>query len=281
MTDAQITVLTDNRAAEGLTAEHGLSLWIEAGGVHILFDAGQSAAFAENAHQLGVDIEQADALVISHGHYDHTGGVPAALTRSQSLEVYAHPEATQPRCSIRGGSAKSVGMPDKTRAALSRLPAGRLIWITRPLLLAEGVGLSGAVPRRTTFEDTGGPFFLDEHGAVPDPLNDDLALWIDTHEGLVVCVGCCHAGLINTLLHIQELNNGRRIRALIGGFHLLNAGRERMEQTLTALKALAPDLIAPCHCTGDAAVEALQAEFGKNVTLGFAGAEYSFASPSI
>ena len=139
------------------------------------------------------------------------------------------------------------------------------------LRLAGTIGLSGPIPRQTVYEDTGGPFFLDTGGHRPDPIDDDLALWIDTPTGLVVCVGCAHAGLVNTLVQVQRLNGGRRVRAVIGGFHLLSADERRIKATIDALQALAFDEIVPCHCTGEAAVEALVAAFGERCRPGAAG----------
>jgi 7,8-dihydropterin-6-yl-methyl-4-(beta-D-ribofuranosyl)aminobenzene 5'-phosphate synthase len=128
----------------------------------------------------------------------------------------------------------------------------------------------------TACEDTGGPFFLDTGAHRPDPIDDDLALWIDTPTGLVVCVGCAHAGLVNTLVQVQRLTGGRRVRAVIGGFHLVNADQERLDRTIEALRTLAPDEIMPCHCTGEAAIRTLVAAFGERCGPGAAGMRRTF-----
>lgn len=272
----RITILIDNEAASGLTAEHGFSLWLEAEGRHVLFDTGQSGAFADNARILGIDLCRADSVVLSHGHYDHSGGLPAALRLAGKASVYCHPGAVSPRFSLSDGTPRSIRMPAASLMALDRLPVEQLHWLQKALLLDDGIGLTGPVPRETDYEDTGGQFFLDRRGQRPDPIGDDLALWVRTGQGLVVIVGCAHAGLVNTLHHISRSNAGMRIRAIIGGFHLLHASPLRLERTIAALRELSPALIIPCHCTGVGAVTALQAAFGDRVLPGSAGMSQLF-----
>jgi 7,8-dihydropterin-6-yl-methyl-4-(beta-D-ribofuranosyl)aminobenzene 5'-phosphate synthase len=137
--------------------------------------------------------------------------------------------------------------------------------------LSEDGGVTGAIPRETSFEDTGGLFFLDPEGRYADPIEDDLALWVRTGRGLVVCVGCSHAGLVNTLRYVQRLNGGMKIHAVIGGFHLVNAGRERITRTVESLLSLEPDVVIPCHCTGGTASAELLAALGPRGSLGEAG----------
>jgi len=266
----KITILVDNRAGDGLLAEHGFSLWVEADGRRILFDTGQ-AALEFNSRVLGVELAEADALVLSHGHYDHTGGIPVFLRATRAAGIHCHPGIALARYAIREGKAKSIGMPPEALAALEKLPAERLHPVDRAVMLSERVGLTGPIPRATGFEDTGGPFFLDPEGKAADPIEDDLALWIRTDEGLVVCAGCAHAGIVNTLDFVRGLSGERRIRAVLGGFHLKETRRERLDRTIAALRSTAPDLIVPCHCTGDQAASALKDALGERVTPGAAG----------
>lgn len=209
--------------------------------------------------------------MLSHGHYDHTGGAAQVIRRRPEIEVYFHPGAVQPRYSIRNGASRSIGMPREAKTALNGLPARGVHWVIRPTLIAPDVGVTGPIPRETPYEDVGGPFFLDPTGARRDPVDDDQALWINTPEGLVVCVGCCHAGLVNTLNHVARLNDDAPIRAFIGGFHLGEASDERLDRTIEALRAISPRMLAPCHCTGEKAIHAFKRVFGDMVSPGHAG----------
>jgi 7,8-dihydropterin-6-yl-methyl-4-(beta-D-ribofuranosyl)aminobenzene 5'-phosphate synthase len=180
------------------------------------------------------------------------------------------------RYALREGGPKEIGIPLPSRDALEALPPSRLHPVERPVMLLQEVGLTGPIPRETDYEDPGGPFYLDPQGRQKDPIEDDLALWIQTGQGVVVCAGCSHAGIINTLCYVKRLTGGSRIRAVIGGFHLLNADARRLEQTVKALRALNPDMVVPCHCTGEEAVRVLQESLGEMVSPGAAGTSYSF-----
>jgi len=274
--NVKITILVDNQATEGLVADHGLSMWIETENKRILFDTGQEGSLKNNARVLGIDLGQTDILVLSHGHFDHTGGVSQVLQRNRNTNVYCHPGIVHTRYSIRNGVAKRIQIPLESMEAIYTLSSEQLHWVRQPAFLSDRIGVTGPIPRKTDFEDTGGPFYLDPQGEHPDPIEDDLALWIHTDNGLVVCVGCSHAGLVNTLHYIQSLNHGRRIRAVIGGFHLLNACPERLEQTIAALRLFEPDLVIPCHCTGELAVTLLRDSLGERISPGAAGMTYQF-----
>lgn len=275
--EVTITILVDNLAREGLAAEHGFAVLIGAGGRKILFDTGQTGAvLGGNADALGEDLSGVEAMVLSHGHYDHTGGMPLALARAPGAAVWCHPGVFAPRWSLRDGAAREIGMPPAAQEALTALPVGQLRRVTAPVQAAPGVWITGPVPRGNPFEDTGGPFFLDPEGTKPDMLPDDLSLWMETPEGVVVLTGCCHAGLMNTLMLVRNRTGGRPLRALIGGFHLVNAGEQRMARTLETLRTLNPATIVPCHCTGEAAVQVLQEALGDKVTPGAAGGMMRF-----
>jgi len=273
----KITILVDDQAAAGLNAEHGFSLWIETARGRILFDTGAGGTLVSNAAALGADLGLAGAIVLSHGHYDHTGGLAQALGRAPQAHVYCHPAIARPRWSLRGGAPKQAQMTADSLAALRDLPAHQLHWTEKPAAPpGPAAGITGFIPRETDFEDTGGPFFLDAEGRRADPLEDDQALWLETEEGLVVCAGCCHAGIVNTLQYILRLNPGSKIRAVIGGFHLLHESGDRLRRTAEFLRTLRLDLVVPCHCTGKEAVRALAAGLDARVSAGAAGSDYVF-----
>jgi 7,8-dihydropterin-6-yl-methyl-4-(beta-D-ribofuranosyl)aminobenzene 5'-phosphate synthase len=274
--NGNITILVDNQAGEHLESEHGFSLWIETENKHILFDTGQGCALTANASSLDIDLSKTDILVLSHGHYDHTGGMAQVLQQAGHTHVYCHSGVTQPRYSIHNGSARAIQMPHASMLALDKVPEERMHWVLEPMFFSPKIGITGPIPRTTSFEDTGGPFYLDPAGRRVDPIIDDMALWMATDQGVVVCVGCCHAGLVNTLNHVRQLSGQVHIRAVIGGFHLLNSGNERLEHTIAALRSFEPALVVPCHCTGEHATAALHDALGKKVMPGAVGVTYCF-----
>jgi 7,8-dihydropterin-6-yl-methyl-4-(beta-D-ribofuranosyl)aminobenzene 5'-phosphate synthase len=254
-----IRILVDNQAPDSLLAEHGFSLWLQADGHTIILDAGQEALL-ENATRLGLDLTQADSLVLSHGHYDHSGGISDLLAIAKGLVVYTHPAAFLPRYKVTSDASRSIRVAAANLAALNALPEERLRLVRQPLWLSERIGLSGEIPRTNPVETPGGPFFLDPDGRHADAIDDDMALWIKTQKGLVVAVGCCHAGLINTLSWIREITGEERVHAVVGGLHLLNAEEERLAWTIAQLKKMAVGNLVPCHCTGATACQWLARE---------------------
>lgn len=270
-----VTILADNRAAYGLEAEHGLSLWIETAGHKILFDTGRGEAMLHNAETLGIDLGQADSIVLSHGHYDHTGNVAQALSRARRARLYLHQDALLSRFSIHD-MPKQIGMSEAAQEAVRALSHLRRIWVSLPTELSESVMLTGPVPRLSEYEDTGGPFFLDEAGKLTDVIADDLSFWVRTRAGLVVCLGCCHAGIINTLRYAVEISGEPRILAVIGGMHLSHTSPDRLDRTVEALKAYGVSYLCPCHCTGESAMSELRQRLGTSVQPGFAGMKISF-----
>lgn len=272
----KITILVDNQAGDDLTPEHGFSLWIDTGAVRIVFDTGQGPALAANAAKLGIDLEQTDILALSHGHYDHTGGIPHVLQASRKAKLCCHAGVVQPRYAMRNGTTKSIRMPGTSMRAIDKMAEENLQWVSRARPIAKDIGLTGPIPRETSYEDTGGPFYLDPHGNRADPVEDDLALWIRTARGLIVCVGCCHAGIVNTLNHVFRLSGSNRLHALIGGFHLMNACSERLERTMTALRSFSPETVIPCHCTGERGMKMLYDALGDKVVPGLSGVCHTF-----
>lgn len=254
----RITVLVENTAhGAGTMGEHGLAYWIEWDDHRALFDTGQGFVLVNNAHKLGVSIRNPEAIILSHGHYDHTGGLAAMLRDAASAEVHVHPAAFAPKYARnRDGTSRSIGLPLPAQQALEGL-GQRVVHTESPTVVLGRLTVTGEVPRTHAFEDTGGAFFLDAECTAPDPLADDQSLFFDTPQGTVVLLGCAHAGVSNTLRYIFALTGGRPIHAVIGGMHLAGASPERMCQTVEVLQQLDVARLAPCHCTGLAATVAL------------------------
>lgn len=277
VSNLRITVLSENTAGQRhLLAEHGLALWLEADGHRILFDTGQGLALGHNARQLGISLADADAVVLSHGHYDHIGGLAAELDQFAGADLYAHPAAFQLRFSPRGLSGPQSVTPPIRGMEDVRPHVRRLLLTLRPLSVAPGVWVTGEIPRRHAFEAGNGYFFLNEAHTRRDPLLDDQAMWVETPHGLVVLLGCAHAGVVNTLDYIAELAPGRPIVGLVGGMHLLTADENRLNETIAALRRHAVRRIAPAHCTGAAARRRLWAALPDNCVEVTAGTRLLF-----
>jgi 7,8-dihydropterin-6-yl-methyl-4-(beta-D-ribofuranosyl)aminobenzene 5'-phosphate synthase len=272
-----ITVLVENTTDRpDLTAEHGLSYWIDVGDRRILFDAAQGKALFPNARRLGIDLATVDAIAISHGHYDHTGGLPSVLETARPSLFVGHPDVFRPKFARRkNGSMADVGMGDVSEAAL-RSACRKVVLTREPHEVAPGVWFSGEIARTTAFEDTGGPFFADRNGHTRDPLRDDAALILDAAEGLVVLLGCAHSGVINTLHHARKMIDGKPVTAVIGGMHLQQASKERLEATIEGMRRQAVARIAAGHCTGEQVCRRFAEVFGKRFLFLSAGEQFRF-----
>lgn len=279
MANIRVTLLAENTAyGPGLLAEHGLAYWIEIDSRRVLFDTGQGGVLMHNAFRLSVPLREVDAVVLSHGHYDHTGGLADALKTTRPVPVYAHPAALEPKFMVDSArKSRDIGIPFPSKRAV-REHAERLVETREPTSVAPGLFVTGYVPRVTDFETTGGDFFLDSDGHRPDPVEDDQSVFFDSVAGTVVLLGCAHAGVVNTLHHIRRLTNERPIHAVFGGMHLVGASQERVRRTIGELRELGIGRLGPAHCTGIAAIAALWNALPGQCISCHAGARFEFQS---
>lgn len=277
----KITVLCENTAGvpKGVTGEWGLSLLLEAGERKILFDTGERGSLLNNADALKVDLKSVEALVISHGHYDHTGGMEAFLRRRGRLPVYAHPGIFTLHYKSPGDPVY-IGIPFR-QEALESLGAN-FIFTREPREIVPGLFFSGEIPRKTGFEKADESLFCVENGkkTIPDPFYDDISLYFVTPAGLIIILGCAHAGLVNIVEHAKKVTGIDRVYGIIGGTHLGPAPAGQQEATIKYLQDLDLQFLAANHCTGLPLISRLAGTFGSRFHFCPAGASFTFSLPS-
>jgi 7,8-dihydropterin-6-yl-methyl-4-(beta-D-ribofuranosyl)aminobenzene 5'-phosphate synthase len=269
----RITVLCENSVGpiSGTLGEHGFAALVELkNGPPILFDTGQGATLMHNAHRMNKDLSTIAGVVISHGHYDHAGGLLSLLQEYGSKPVYGHPAIFRARHRVKDtGECLPIGIPH-SKEVLEH--AGAEFELSPDFReIAPGMFLTGEVPRVTAFETGDQGLFCDCTGQEIDNTPDDQSLILDTEKGLVVLMGCCHAGLINTLEHVAYSLGRRNVFAVIGGTHLGFCGQDQLEMTISALKAWGIRKVAASHCTGFAASARLSREMPKEFQMALVG----------
>jgi 7,8-dihydropterin-6-yl-methyl-4-(beta-D-ribofuranosyl)aminobenzene 5'-phosphate synthase len=269
----RITTLSDNTAAaSNLLAEWGISILVETDTANILLDTGQSTSASYNAAMLGIDLNKIDRIVLSHGHFDHTGGLRELLRHmKKETEIIAHPDIWAAKYSRREGQkGRYIGIPFQRRE-LEFLGA-KFNLTTKPVKITDSIMTTGEIPMVTDFEKVDPALFVKEDtGWEPDKLLDDQALIINAEPGLVVLSGCGHRGIINTLYHAQQLTGVKQIYAVMGGFHLTGAPEEQVWLTIAALKELNAQIVGASHCTGLAAGAIMAQELGDRLFFNNAG----------
>ena len=275
----RITTLVDNSvslSASGLIGEHGLSYLIESQNHTVLFDTGQQVALSHNAAKLNIDLSRIDAVVLSHGHYDHTGGLNHLLEKNTAFRLYAHPDvfATKLRL-VEKKKYKKIGIPIK-RAVLENTDV-QLVLTDSTCEIAPGISTSGEIPLENDFETIEPDFFIEQEGRImPDTLADDQALILDTQNGFVVLLGCSHRGVINTLNQVVKLTGKHKIHAMIGGLHLGKASDAKLNKIMDHLAGFSLEKIGVSHCTGTKAMLALFNTFKDSVFVNTVGSVISF-----
>jgi 7,8-dihydropterin-6-yl-methyl-4-(beta-D-ribofuranosyl)aminobenzene 5'-phosphate synthase len=310
-TQVEITALVDNYSdffladservkrlrvvpPSGPLAEPGLSFLIKvyAGSEEhsVLFDGGLSATCllhnlqmlassrAVLMGEIGPDITKIESVVLSHGHFDHFGGLPGFLGDApKPLSVILHPEAFVPR-RFQMGPQQFFDMPGLTEEDLTA--SGTIVkkFQKSSTLASDLILVSGQVERQTDFEQ-GMPGMEAKMGDqwVPDPFHDDQGLAVNLKDkGLVIIGGCSHAGIINTARYLQKTADVEKIHAVLGGFHLTGDNEKIIDPTVEKMKALNPDYIVPMHCTGWKAIHRFAQEMPEKFILNSVGSTYIF-----
>jgi 7,8-dihydropterin-6-yl-methyl-4-(beta-D-ribofuranosyl)aminobenzene 5'-phosphate synthase len=256
MSAIRMSILLDNNTLidQYYIGEPGFSVFLEADGKKILFDTGYSDAYLKNAHKLGIDPLEAETIVLSHGHLDHTWGLMPLMRAMTEREFHrAADESVLEKPILLGHPACFMEKSSKVLRQLGNvfsLESLQALFDVRmmktPVQLSEHVLYLGEIPRETPFEPA---YAIGNTADGPDYLKDDTALAITTVAGLVILTGCSHAGICNIVKYAQELTGESRICDIVGGFHLLNPSDERLNGTVEFLKKVNPTVLHACHCT--------------------------------
>jgi 7,8-dihydropterin-6-yl-methyl-4-(beta-D-ribofuranosyl)aminobenzene 5'-phosphate synthase len=269
----RITTLSENTAQLGFLGEWGLSILVETESSRVLLDTGLSTSAVYNADLMGIDFSTLDAIVLSHAHGDHTGGLRNVLMRARKqVQVIAHPDIWIPKYVVYGELSRYAGIP-YVKEDLESLGADFKL-TKKPFKISDDIMTTGEIEMTTDYETIDDRLAVKKGSKiVPDPLADDLAIVVRTTEGFVLITGCAHRGIVNTVRQVQKITRGKYIHTIIGGTHLMVASAERVEKTANGLKELGLQRLGVSHCTGFNASAALAREFGDIFFLNNAGTQ--------
>lgn len=272
----RISVLVDNEAAvKGDFGLGGFSALIECAypdgsSRKILFDTGYADFLERNSGLLGVDLEGIDFIFLSHGHFDHTGGLDYALSRTgPDTKVVSHPDILLPKTEIKdSGERRNVGLA-MTETVRKAMESGRFIFAKNWHSIAESAWSSGEIPRKTSFENLRGAHLRTYKGnadqRIVDPIIDDAALVLELSRGRAALLcGCCHAGIVNATRHITDRKGGG-ISHILGGLQLHNAADDELDSTCEGLRGLGLERIYPMHSSGKRGFDFLKSRLGDSV----------------
>ncbi len=271
----KITILCENTVGRLIgSGEHGFSAFIETEQGNYLFDTGSGYSIVANSLELKKDLRSIKRIFLSHGHSDHTGGLPQVLKLKGEVDIHVHPHLFQDRMKVIKEGGKEVrsyvGLIYK-RAYLESLGAN-FIFNTDFTEVEKGMFLTGEVSRRTAFEKPDPRLFNKVNGhEVPDLFPDDQSLVLHSEKGLIVILGCAHSGMINILNHIIDRTGKDHFHSILGGTHLDFLTPDQLEESIKTLKTMKIERLGISHCTGMRAASRLMQEFGSRFSYGHVG----------
>ena len=274
----ELTVLVSDRSTynNDLWSQFGLAIlvdfsWNDGSQRRVLFDTGWTAdPLLHNMDRLGIGLGSIDTVILSHSHYDHTGGLPRLLNHEEAcFQVVAHPDITRPVFSKRG-EFHYIGVEPSD---FDKIPQARRVLTEAPLEIYPRVWVSGTIPRRSEFEKPEkGVYVLDKGKFVPDSEWDDMSMAVDLGDkGIFIVSGCSHAGIVNIIHACQEITEKQTIYGVIGGLHLIDLDEEVKVKTIEALAALDMRHLWTGHCTGLEAELRLQKALGEKCKMFYTG----------
>ena len=272
MAELEIITLVENLAyQQGTKGEHGLSVLISTGDRKILFDTGQSGLLTENARRMGLDLSDIDLAVISHGHYDHTGGLKNFFELNKHAPVLIKSKALEAKFSGSTGTPRYIGI-DKHMVENNRHRFRSIEEVTK---IAPGLKVVPRINRYFDFEQSSQVMTIEKEGKMMvDPFEDELFLMYDHPDGLTVFTGCAHRGIGNICRTAMEEAGNDKIRLIFGGTHLKGASYGRISKTIDAFLDMDVSSFGLCHCTGLPAFMQFSAEFPDQVRYAHVGTRF-------